>query len=525
MKSLSWRRLCGALGWMLGLGLASLGQAQEVTFNVFEYRVQGVRLLPAIDVEKAVYPHMGEAKTLADVEKAREALEKVYHGQGYLTVLVSIPQQRVDAGVVRLQVTEAPVDRLRVVDARYFSPQDIKDAVPELAEGNVPNFTDMQAELLAVNRSPDRRISPVLRPGKTPGTVEVDLKVQDQLPFHGNVEINDRYSPDTTRSRLSASARWDNLWGRQHSLGLTVQTSPQDPKENKVLSINYTLPLSGGNLLALYGVKTDSDVAAVGTLNVVGRGTIVGLRYIKPLPGSNTFFQSASFGVDHKDFDQSVNLIGSGGFNTPIAYMPFSAGWDGTWQSQQRTTRLGLQTHLHVQGLVGDEREFAAKRFKGRPSYIYFRGNASQERRYESGYGLNLRGQWQLAGQPLISNEQFAIGGVDTVRGYLESAALGERGLALSIEGLTPNLMRHLSKKETVAAELRALAFVDAGSVRVIDPITEQARFTLSSWGLGLRLDAGNGLKGELLWAYPLKAVGKTTRGDHRFHLNVAYDW
>ena len=27
----------------------------------------------------------------------------------------------------------------------------------------------------------------MLRPGVTPRTVEIDLKVQDQLPFHGNV--------------------------------------------------------------------------------------------------------------------------------------------------------------------------------------------------------------------------------------------------------------------------------------------------------------------------------------------------
>ncbi len=88
-------------------------------------------------------------KTLADVEKAREALEKAYHGAGYLTVLVSIPQQKVNGGVVRLEVTEAPVDRLRVVGSRYYSLGEIKAAAPELAEGKVPNFNDMQKQLAA----------------------------------------------------------------------------------------------------------------------------------------------------------------------------------------------------------------------------------------------------------------------------------------------------------------------------------------------------------------------------------------
>ncbi|MEP6879847.1 MAG: POTRA domain-containing protein, partial [Nitrosospira sp.] len=165
----------GLAGWM------HASYAQDAKFDVFEYRVEGTTLLPVTMVEQAVYPYLGEKKTLEDVEKARDALERAYHGEGYLTVLVSIPQQKVDSAVVTLTVTEAPVKRLRVVDSRYFSPADIKAAVPELAEGNVPNFPEMQKQLASLSRSADRRITPVLRAGKTPGTVEVDLKVKDQF--------------------------------------------------------------------------------------------------------------------------------------------------------------------------------------------------------------------------------------------------------------------------------------------------------------------------------------------------------
>ncbi|MDO8450816.1 MAG: ShlB/FhaC/HecB family hemolysin secretion/activation protein [Rhodoferax sp.] len=520
------RNALSALCLLAGAFLcAAPALAQDAKFDVFEYRVEGTTLLPTAAVERAVYPHMGEQKTLADVEKAREALEKAYHASGYLTVLVTIPQQKVNDGLVKLAVTEAPVDRLRVVESRYFLPSDIKAGVPELAEGNVPNFQDMQTELAALNRSPDRRITPVLRPGKTPGTVEVDLKVQDELPLHGNVELNDRYSQDTSHTRLSASMRWDNLWNKQHSLGLTMQTSPSDPKESKVFSANYTVPLSGGDFLALYGVKSDSDVSAVGTLSVVGRGTILGMRYIRPLPGSETFFHSASFGVDYKDFDQSVELIDSGGFNTPIKYLPFTMGWDATWLKEGSTSKLGLSFNFHLQGMVGNEREFADKRFKGRPSYAYLRGNASQQWKLPQAYGLNARASWQLAGQPLVSNEQFAIGGVDTVRGYLESAAMGDRGLALSLEAKTPNLAARFPSLGDSVTDLHALAFIDAANVRVIDPISATDRFTLAGVGLGLSLKGWGGLDVSLNWAYPLKAVGNTRSGDHRFHFNVAYGW
>ncbi len=514
--------------WICGLtllGVVNVARAQATNFDVFEYRVEGSTLLPTQAVERAVYQHLGEKKSLADVEKARDALEKAYHASGFLTVLVTIPQQKVDSGVVKLAVVEAPVERLRVADSRYFLPSDIKAGVPELAEGKVPNFQDMQTELAALNRSPDRRITPVLRPGKTPGTMEVDLKVKDELPLHGSVELNDRYSQDTSRTRLSASMRWDNLWNKQHSIGLTVQTTPNDPKESKVFSANYTVPLRGGDFLALYGLRSDSDVAAVGTLSVVGRGTVLGLRYIRPLPGSETFFHSASFGADYKDFDQSVELPDSGGFNTPIKYLPFLLGWDGTWLAESSTTKLGLSFNFHLQGLAGNEQEFADKRYKGRPAYAYVRGNASQSWQLPQNYGVSARASWQLAGQPLISNEQFAIGGVDTVRGYLESAALGDRGLAMSLEARTPNLASSFPSLGESVTDLHALAFFDTASVRVIDPISATDSFSLSGAGLGLSLTGWSGLDVSLIWAYPFKDIGNTRRGDHRFHINFAYEW
>lgn len=510
------------LGFLILLGAVGIARADEATFDIFEYRVEGATLLPVTIVEKSVYKHLGEKKTIADVESAREALEQAYHGAGYLTVLVSIPQQKVEGGVVKLAVTEAPVDRLRVVESRYFSLSEIKAGVPELAEGNVPNFPQMQTELAALNRSADRRITPVLRPGKTPGTVEVDLKVQDELPWHGAIEVNNRYSQDTTPTRANASMRWDNLWGKQHSLGLTVQGVPENPSESRVLSANYTWPLASGNYLAFYGVKSDSDVAAIGTLNVVGKGKIFGTRYIVPLPGDEGFFHTATVGADYKDFDQAVNLIGSGGFNTPITYLPFTLGWDGTWLGEGRTTKFGAAFNFHLRGLVGDEQEFADKRFKGRPGYAFLRGSASHSETLDSRWRIEGRASWQLAGQALISNEQFTIGGADTVRGYLESAASGDKGLTMSLEVATPNLAKGVSES---LDDAHFLGFIDVGTVRVIDPISATDRYTLAGAGMGLRVKGWRGVSGSLDWAVALRELGATKRGDSRVYFKLGYEW
>lgn len=500
-----------------------VSHAQDAAFDVWEYRVQGTTLLPVDAVEKAVYPHLGEKKTLADVERAREALERAYHGAGYLTVLVDIPQQKVDDGIVSLAVTEAPVDRLRVVGTRYFSANQIRAGVPELAEGNVPNFNEMQTELAQLNRSPDRRIAPVLRPGKTPGTVEVDLKVQDQLPLHGSVEMNDRHSEGTSPNHVSAALRWDNLWGRQHSLGLAYSGVPASPAESRVVSASYNIPLDSGNFWSFYAVRSDSDIAAVGSLNVIGKGVIYGARYIATLPARTGFVHTANMGLDHKHFDQTINQIGGGGFNTPITYLPLTTGWDGTWFDEQRTTKLGVSFNFHLHGTVGNEAEFADKGFKRYPGYSFLRGNLAHTEKWASGWGATVRTNWQVAGQALISNEQFSIGGVESVRGYFEGAAAGDTGISMALETKTPSFAKHLSSS---IDDAHLLVFVDGGTVQVRDPLGgQQDRYTLVGSGVGLRLRGWQGASAALDWAVAANSVGKTRAGDSRLYFKLGYEW
>lgn len=496
------------------------GQAQ---FDVLEYRIDGATLLPLTVVEQAVYAHMGESKTLNDVEKARDALERAYHDAGYLTVLVSIPQQKVDDGVVHLTVTEAPVERLRVAGARYYSPGEIKAAVPELAEGNVPNFPDMQKQLASLNRSADRKITPVLRPGRTPGTVEVDLKVQDRLPLHGTVELDSRQNLNTTLTRLSVNMSWDNLWQKQHSFGVTVRGTPEDPGQSRLFTANYTAPLSSGNFLSLYAINSNSDIAATGTLNVLGKGMILGARYILPLTGTGMFFHTATLGVDYKDFDQAVNLPGGTGFNGPVSYLPFTLGWDGNWLGEGRNTRLGLSVNFHVRGLVGGEEEFANRRFKAHSNYIYLRGNLSHTETIYKGWGVTGRASFQIASQPLIPNEQAVIGGVTNVRGYYEVQALGDEIATAGVEIFTPNFGKHVTES---LESLNLVTFFEAGRVRVLQPLPGQLDgYTLAGTGAGLRLKAWKNLTAELDGAVALKQVGITQVWDPRVHFLVRQAW
>ncbi|MCW1923127.1 hypothetical protein OKA05_11235 [Luteolibacter arcticus] len=330
---------------MLGIsivvaGLLPASAQEEMTLLVREYRVQGSKLLSPLEIEEAVYPFLGPGRTAGDVEQARASLEKAYRDKGYQTVTVQIPSQDPRLGIIRLQVTEGTIGRLRVTGARYHLPSRIKTEIPSLAEGNVPDFEKVKAEIIALNRLPDRTVKPQLRPGVEPGTFDVDLEVEDKSPLHGSLEVNNRYSPNTTQSRLNASLSYGNMFQRGHTLGLDFQIAPENPDDALVYSGYYLARVSDGVSLMFHATKQDSDISTLGGAAVAGRGEVFGLRALFDLPGTDTFYQTFALGMDWKSFDEDLTVAGITG-NTPIEYYPISANYGANWVHKNSFTQVG----------------------------------------------------------------------------------------------------------------------------------------------------------------------------------------
>lgn len=513
--------------WLAALCLASCGAAalaQEAAaapppaprFDVWEYRVEGNSVLPAERIERAVYPFLGQQRTVADVESARVALEAAYRDAGYGTVVVDTPEQRIVDGLVTLQVVQAPVARLRVVGSKYFSQGRILDKVPALAEGAVPNFKLATEQLAAVNRSADRRVTPLLRPGKAPGTTEVDLTVEDKLPLHGSLELNNKYSANTTQSRLLASLRYDNLWQREHSIGLQFQTSPEDTSQVKVFSGSYTVPMGSG-LLVFSAIRSNSNtVAGVGDIAVFGRGSIYGLRSVMVLEGSETWAHTLTLGADYKDFKESVTVGTTEGDDTPIHYLPLSAIYAASVTDKQGSWQAGGGLVLAVPDLLSRDSQFAKKRYQAQSYFSILKFDVARTQSLP--YNLTLVGklEGQFSSQPLISNEQFVAGGADSVRGYLDATAVGDKGLRGSIELRSGNLARD---SWPWVAGLRVHAFAEGAGLWINSPLPkQQVRFGLLSTGLGLRLQAREFASMALDVGWPLRDVGVTRKGKARVH-------
>ena len=493
-------------------------QAPPQGFYIREYRIIGVRQLPRDEVDMAVYAYMGPGRTEEDVELARAELEKRYHRAGYQTVVVQVPQQDASKGVVILSVQEMPVGRLTVKGSRFHDIERIKRLAPSLAEGTLPNFRDVEKDVIRLNRRADLRVTPEFKPGAVPGSVDVELVVEDSFPLHASAELNNRYSANTTPLRLDASVRYDNLWQLGHTIGLAFQTAPQDVNDALVYSGYYLAPVPRLDWLSVMAqaIRQNSDVSTLGGTASAGNGEIYGGRLIAELPTRQPgLYHNLTFGLDYKNFEQSLSVNNQLIDSSPVTYYPFILSYNGFWMGKDYRFQLDGAFNWHFRGMGSGEVEFDNRRYAANGNYFYFRGLTSYEHDVWYDFQIKAVVQGQATQNALVDSEQFSMGGLNTVRGYLESQAVGDSAIAGSIELRSPSLLQWWTKSDK--HELRLLGFVDAGSVFINDPLPEQTtNFNLLSVGFGGVVKMMDWLNGAVYVGIPQITQGSSAGGSYR---------
>lgn len=504
-------------GLILAATAVTRAPAQESSkFYIRQYKIEGGKRLSNLEAGAAVYPFLGPGRTPDDVEQARSALEKVYHDKGFQTVSVQIPEQDPRRGIIRLQVVEGKVARLRVSGAKWHLPSRVRKEVPSLAEGSVPNFKQVEKEIIAVNRLADRRVTPDLKPGADPGTVDIELKVADELPLHGSIELNNRYSADTSPLRINGSLSYANLFQLGHTLGLSAQVAPENTDDALVYSGYYLARVSDKASLMVNATKQDSDISTLGGAAVAGRGEILGLRAMIDMPGSEKFYQSFNIGIDYKNFDEDV-VIGKDVISSPIDYYPISANYSAGWVRDRHFTELNTSLNFHLRGMGDDEAAYGDKRYNASGSFIFLRADAAHTRDLKGGAQAFGKVQGQLSGGPLINSEQYAGGGLGTARGYLESTSLGDNGIFITTELRSPTLIGKGDTSPDPKDEWRFHAFYDGGITGIYDPLPGQKKLTgLSSIGVGSRLRVRGHYNASVDVAMPLIEQPNADDGDIR---------
>jgi hemolysin activation/secretion protein len=521
------------LGFLPGFACRSWAQqqAQELTFPIEGFLVEGNTLMAPEAIQDTLESMVGPGKKASDVETARDALEKLYHSKGYPTVLVSIPEQRVQEGVIRLEVTECKIEKVATVGNRYVTSEKILESLPSMRPGEVLYTPEVQKEIGKANENADVKITPSLSQGSEPGTVDVDLKVEDTLPLHASLEVSNRNSPDTTPLRLNAVLHYDNFWQKDHSLSLQYQTSPENPNQVQVGAAAYSLPApwNVNHTILLSGIWNNSNTAFGEGFTTVGQGHMFGLRYVMPLPGFTNYSQNLIIGLDYKDFqnnDLALNnttAAASSGEFPAVTYFPISFIYNSYLIDPRGITQINTGVNMAFRDLISNESAFAANRYDARGNYLYATGCVERTQDLIAGTKLHVKGDGQISDSPLISNEQYAGGGMMNVRGYHESEELGDSAVHCTVELLAPEMA---ASRGIANGKLKCTPYIfyDTAHLFVMDPLPgQQSSFDLEGTGVGVRGLYDKCFEYETCWATALSSTQYTKTGDSTVHFRVKY--
>jgi hemolysin activation/secretion protein len=91
----------------------SAAKAGEVRFTVNSFVLEGVKTLPEATVQETLKAWVGKSVNFDDLQKACDAVVELYRKNG-MTVQAILPPQKIDAGVVKILITEAKLSEVIV---------------------------------------------------------------------------------------------------------------------------------------------------------------------------------------------------------------------------------------------------------------------------------------------------------------------------------------------------------------------------------------------------------------------------
>ena len=247
----------------------------------------------------------------------------------------------------------------------------------------------------------------------------------------------------------------------------------------------------------------------------MGNGHMFGLRYVLPLPGFTNYSHNLIVGVDYKDF-QNISLrnsantpsANSNGENPPVTYFPLSFVYTSFLTDPHGVTQFSAGLNMAFRGLISNEEAFAENRYDARGNYLYATGSVQRTQDLFAGTKLFVKADGQVSDAPLINNEQYAAGGLENVRGYRETEALGDSAVHCTVELLAPEMA---ASHGICDGKLQCTPYIfyDQAHLFIMDPLPgQEPDFDLEGTGVGVKGLYDKCVEYETCWA--------TALSDHR---------
>ena len=551
---------------MLLAGSLNHATAQDGSFDIARFQIEGNTILSEAKAQELVAPFVGRGKIYGDVQKALEALEGEFRRRGYGTVQVYVPEQELTTGVVRLQVSEGVIGKVTISGNKHFSDANVRASLPDLKEGAAPNMRQLSENVQLTNENPAKQVEVTLGVSEEEGKVDARIEVKEEDPRRIYVTLDNTGTKGSGKHRLGVSYQNANLGDSDQVLTLAYTTAVDPPGGMKVygnrinptqdgdgvkvdiVSIGYRLPLYavGDSVDVIYGnSSTDSPINSpnLGTgLAINGKGEVFGLRYNHIFARAGEFTSKLVFGFDYKYMNSRCGVAGvptpfGGAGCTPYTLRPVSATYSGQWQKPGEVIdfNVGVAHNLLPIGSEftftpvapdagGYDRYSAASGYRTKDQFSVLRFGGSYATAIAGDWLLRLAASGQHAKNALPAGERLGLAGSNAVRGFLERAVAADRGYVANIEVYSADIAASFG----VPGNLKWLAFYDWAQGINLNPSLNQ-KTNIASLGVGLRYNLKKDVSARFDVArvmdgvWPNGAPNIALKGDVRGHFGLAF--
>lgn len=440
--------------------------------------------------------------SFADILRASSAITDYYTCRGYVTSGAIIPTQTSRDGIVRILVVEGSLeaDGIVIEGTRRLHRAYIRDRLARFARPPL-NVNRLLEGLRLLQLDPlIQSISADLQTGTRPGTNRLVVQVQEADTFSVIPGIDNNRSPSVGSFRRQLQVSQANLLG--FGDGLSVNYANTDGSNQ--VDASYLIPLNSrnGTLRLAFGLSNSHVIEPpfdVLDIESTSRYYEVSLR--QPL------FQSPTeeFAIGLTASRQESQAEYSPGDSEPLAFPALGADEEGRtqistlrffqdWTQRGNTYVLAARSQFSL-GL--DLLDATVNESVPDSRFLAWRGQVQWVRLLAPETLLLVRGDVQLADSPLLSQEQFSLGGRDTLRGYRQDFLLTDNGALLSAEARLP--IFPVGRDGVV----QVVPFVDVGAGWNSEGENPDPS-TLASVGLGLLWRQGDNFAVRLDWGIPL---------------------
>lgn len=462
--------------------------------------IEGATAFPAGQLNELYADYLARPLTLDDLQALAARITRFYVEAGYLLTRVVVLPQGLESGVLRLRVVEGAIVQV-AFEGPGSEDMALQGYVRRLVGERPLRLSTLERQLLILGDLPglevtDSRVRPLDdETGDYELVVSLEVDRFDLLTF-----LDNRGTKAVGPLELWTAIGANSLTGSGARLQAGVFTIPTQSSELRYYEGTYAQPLgTQGTRLNLRlsnsrsnpgGEFTGSDV------RIRSSSFSVGFSHPALRQRDETLLLGAA--LDYQDSREERFAVETIDDRLRVLRLRADYVSDG-FLSATHYAGLELSQGLDILG-ASEPGAANLSRRDGRSDFTKLEGYFSRSQSLNDYWGAQVSVAGQLAQDPLLSSEEFGLGGATYGRAYNYYEIAGDHGIAAAVELRYGKLL----PADPWLDSFQLYGFYDWGAVWNDNVDEEFARQTLASAGVGLRLGMFERFSLDLQVAKPL---------------------